>query len=114
MIGLAATLTGWMALVAARAAVHVVFDPLMLLIGRALGMAICASKHRVVRRIGVAGRADAIRPSVSSREVSMVKCGSQPRTRGMTRLAGGGKPRRDMVRIGRGLILRLMTRITIS
>ena len=62
-----------MALIAARAAVHVVPHALMLLVGLCLRVTPYATEHGVIRRIGVASRANAIRSTMIRREPRVIE-----------------------------------------
>jgi hypothetical protein len=102
-----------MALVAVGAVVNVIPHTLMLRIRLALGMATRATKYRVVGWVGVTSRTHAIRPAMVGREPSVVERCSLPRIGAVTGLAGRREIRCCVVRIGRGLIVGLVTGIAI-
>jgi len=102
-----------MTLVAVNAVVNVVAHTLMLGIGLALAVAIGTSKYGVVGRVGMASGAHAIRVAVVSGEPGVIEGRSLPRSGGVTGLAGRGESRRCVVRIGRGLIVSLVTGVAI-
>lgn len=79
-----------MALVAIHAVVHVPAHVPMIPVGIRLCVAVRALEHTVVGRVGVAGRAHAVRIAVIHREPGVVKGGSQP-ARG--RVTGGAGDR---------------------
>ena len=77
-------------------------------------MAIRALEDRIVSGIRVAGCADSTRVAVVRVEPGMVeRCARPPGNNLMTRLAGGRESSRDVVGIVCGLILSLVTRVTI-
>lgn len=91
-----------MALVAIGAVVHVPAYALVPGIGLGLGVAIGAGEYRVVRRVGVARGANAIRTAMVEREVGVVKRGSQPGGCAVARRARGGEVGRGVVRVRGG------------
>ena len=110
---LAAALSRSMALITAGAVVDVIAHISMFRIGLGLGMASCASKQRIVGWVGVTGGTHALRPTVIAREPGVVEGCSLPRTGGVTGLAGRREVRSCVVRIGRGLVVGLMTGVAI-
>lgn len=85
----------------------------MLRIGLGLGMATGASEQRIVGWVGVTGGTHAFRPAMIAREPGVVERCSLPRTGGMAGLAGGREVRSRVVRIGRGLVVGLVTGVAI-
>ncbi len=110
---LAAALSGSMALITVGAVVNVVPHIPMFRIGLGLGMATCASEQRIVGWVGVTGGTHAFRPAMIAREPGVVEGCSLPRTGGVTGLAGRREVRSCVVRIGRGLVVGLVTGVAI-
>ena len=82
------------AVVAIHAVVHVAADVVVMEIGCVIvPMATRALEHRVIVRIGMASRTDAVRVPVSLWEVRMVKRRSCPRNRGVAGVASGREMR---------------------
>jgi len=101
-------------LVAVDAVVHVSTDARVTEIRRVIvPMAPRALEHRIVIRIGVAGGTDAVGAAVIQREVRVIEGRPCPCRGRMARRAGRREPGRLVVRIRRGGILRLVTRIAI-
>lgn len=82
-------------------------------IGLRLGVAIRALEYGIVGRVGMARRADTVGPAVVCREPSVVEGRSLPRSSVVARLASGRKIGCRVVRVGCGLIVRLVTRIAV-
>jgi len=74
-------------------------------------VAISALEHRVVIRIRMARRTDAIRSAVIGREVSVIEGRPRPAGRCVAGLTGGREARRSMVRVGRALVISLMASV---
>lgn len=76
-------------------------------------MAIGALKDAVVRRGGVASRADSVRTPMVHREPGVIKGCAQPGGCRVTRRARGGEASRHVIRTVRGLILVLVAAETV-
>ena len=102
-----------MALVTVGAVVHVTADSLMLSISRWLVMGVAgdAREHEIIRRIGVAVTA-LVDPVMRDREISVVEHRPQPRTRVVTRLAGGWESGCNVVRVGGAVVVSLVAAVT--
>lgn len=96
-----------MALVAVHAVVDVPTDIGMIEI-RSIIVAVAtgALEHRVVTRVRMAGRANAVRIPVIHVEIRMVERGSRPGGGGMARIAGCREAGRLVIRIGRPVVVR--------
>lgn len=82
-------------------------------IGLGLGMTICAGEDGVVARIRVAGAAHSVGAAVIQREIGVIELSIRPLDRIMAGRAGGRELGRDVIRIGRVLVVRLMTAVAI-
>ena len=102
-----------MALITISVVVDVIAHAVVLAICLRRGVAGRALKYRVIARIRVASRANALRVSVGHREPCMVECCAAPCRRRVARLAGGRESGRDVIRIGRGLVNRLVAAVAI-
>lgn len=100
-----------MALIAIVAVVDIAADSLMLRIRLALGMAVCAREHGIVRGIGMAGRTHTIGSAMSCWEPGVIEYRTQPGSRTVARLARSGETGRHMVRVGRALIVLLVAAV---
>jgi len=103
-----------MAAIAIDAVVHVAAHSAMRAICLRLRMAVGALEHRVVARIGVTGGADAVCAAMIHREPGVIEGSIQPSRRGVAGIARGRKPRRNMVRVARLLVHRLVTGIAVG
>ena len=98
-----------MALVAIVAVVHIPTHVRMAEIRRVpAAVAIRTLEHLVVVRIGVTGRADAIRIPVIRREVGVIERGSRPCCGGVAGRACCRESRRRMIRIRGSVVVRLV------
>lgn len=86
----------------------------MVLVGLRLQVTSRTREDRVVRRICMTRSADSISSAVVHGEPGVVERGSRPRRRGVARLACGGESCCGMVRVGRILIVRLVTGVAIG
>lgn len=102
-----------MALITIVAVVHIPADSLVLLVCLIFGVAVRASEHGEIRRVGVAGVTHAIRPAMIRREIWMIEDCSLPRGSVVARLAGRREAGRDVVRIGRVLVILLVAAIAV-
>lgn len=98
--------------VAIRAVVDVAANALMLLIRLALAMTVCTRKDGVVRWVSVTGRTNSVRPAVIRREPGVIERRALPRGSCMARVARRREACRGMVRIGRALVVLLVTAVT--
>ena len=99
-----------MALIAMRTVIDISIDALMIAVGLSfvgVFMATQAREDQIVRGIRVASIA-ATGPTVRLREVRVVEHCSQPVRRAMAGLAGRREARRSVIRIGRGVVIRLV------
>ncbi len=98
-----------MARVAVCTVVDVTVNCRMFRVGLCLRMARGAREDRIVRRIGVARRADTVGTSVTCREPRMIERRSRPTRRRVARLTRRRKSRRCVVRVRRACIIRAVT-----
>lgn len=103
-----------MAVIAIHAVPHVPVDTVVLRIGIRFGMAIGALKHRVVVGVRVAGGANTIRAAVIGREPCVVEGGARPCRCCVAGGAGRRELGRDVVRVGRAGVLRLMAGVAVG
>jgi len=106
-----------MALVAIHAVVDVAVDAGMLRIRLRRRVAIRALKHGVVRRVRVAGGADAVSASMVHRKPGVIEGCAQPIRGDPCCVAGGTgrrKPCRDVIRVRRPVVIGLVARIAIG
>jgi len=101
-------------LVAIGAVPHEVLHPLVLLGGSGLRVAISALEDCVIVRIGMTGGAHPVRIAVVDGEPGVIERGARPGSGRVASLAGSRETRRGVVRVGRALIVALMTRVTVS
>ena len=88
-----------MTAVAIHAVVHIAANTLVPRVRVRFGVAICALKHTVVARVGVAGRAHTIRMTVTGGKPCVIERRIQPAAGRVTSGAGVWKSCRDVVRI---------------
>ena len=99
-----------MALVAVVAVVHIPTHVRMAELRRVpAAVAIRTLEHLVVVRIGVTGRADAIRISVIRRKIRVIERGSGPCRGGVASRTGGRESGRRMIRVRGSVVVRLVT-----
>ena len=107
-----------MTLIAIDAVVHISANPLVVRIGRTLGMAVCALKYRVVVGIDVARGAHTVRVAMVNGErrvLRVIEGGIQPACRCVASSAGGWKELRlrRMPGIRRRLVVSFVAAVTI-
>ena len=73
-----------------------------------------AGEHRVIVRIGVAGRAHSIGVAVIHREPGVVKRRARPNRRGMARSAGGRETCRRVIGIRRSGVIGFVTGVAVG
>ncbi len=100
-------------LVAVDAVVNIAADPLVLLIGIGLGMAISAGEDRVIAWVGVARCAHSIGISVTQREVGVIPVRRNPRGGVVARGACGWEPGRRVVGIAGTAVVSLVTGVAV-
>ena len=102
-----------MALIAVNAVVHISSYTRMASIRVCLCMlmTVGAGEHRVVRRICVTGRADAVGIPVVGWEICMIECRPAPRRRGMTCFTCRRKAGRSVVWIRSVAVIGRMTHV---
>src|ERR1019366_2039073 len=100
-----------MVLVAIDAVVDIPANPLVILVGFALGMAIGTCKDGIIVRIGVTSGTNAARAAVVHIPPGMVEGGIEPGVGVVTRLACRREMRGGMVGVGRFVIVGRMARI---
>ena len=98
-----------MALVTVRAAVDIPVYAAVVRVSLVLAVANGAGKDRVVRGVGMARGANSSRIAVVGWEPRVVEARSRPRGCGVAGLAGGRETRRRVIRVGGGLVIRLVT-----
>lgn len=104
----------WVALVAIGTVVDVIPHALMVLVSLGLRVTTGTREDAVVRRVCVAGSAQAVGTTVAGREPGVVKGGSRPSRRGVARRARGGESCSRVVRVRRILIIRLVAGIAVG
>ncbi len=75
---------------------------------RRLVMAVGAREDRIIRRVGMAGRAYAVRAAMIHRKIRVIEGRSRPGDRRMARRAGGRETRRGVIRICGPVVVRLV------
>ena len=103
-----------MTLITVDAVVDITPNTLVVLVGIGLGVAVGTGKDRVIVRVRVAGRANAIRPPVIHREVGVIEVRRDPRGRVVAGSAGSREARGHMVRISSSVVVGLMARIAVG
>lgn len=100
-----------MALVAIDAVVDIPANPLVLLVGLALGMTIGAGKNRIIVRVGVTRGTYAPSPAVVHIPPGMVELGVEPGRRVVTGFTSRREMRGGVVRVRRPVVVGRMARI---
>ncbi len=108
------TTTVAVALVAVHAVVHVSVDAPMIAVSVRLGMAIRALEDNVIRRVGVAGRADAIRVAVIHGEPGVIEGCTQPTGGCVADRTRGRETRRHVIGTVGRLVVGFVTAVTVS
>lgn len=100
-----------MARITTRAAVHVTFYALMVLVRSCLRVASRAGENGIIGRIGMATRTHAIGIAMVRREPCVIECGAGPTGRGVARLARSREASSRMIRVRRVLVISLVAAV---
>lgn len=102
-----------MTLIAIHAVVDIAGDALVIRVGLRLGVAVGTREHGEITRVGMASRAHTVCPAVIRWEPRVVEGRVQPAGCAVTRLASGRESCGGMIRIIRGPVVRLVTRVAV-